>query len=224
MYDNIDPVCFLERINELDAGTTIGLKRALAVYSAAVALADEVCQKAAIELVVNVGGKRSDLYEIVLQSYLFLGYPRMLIAADFLNSAIPSEKMSSDLRPYSTEEGKNWYYRGEKLCREVYADNYELLKNRVESFAPDIFRWMVVEGYGKVLSRPALDPMTRELAIVASLIMDNRYKQLYSHIKGALNVGVPTSEIRQVVEDIGPAAGKGYTSACKIIAQLGDHR
>ena len=93
------------------------------------------------------------------------------------------------------------------------------LKERVESFAPDIFRWMIVEGYGKVLSRDHVDIVDRELSIVAMLTMENKAKQLHSHILGARNVGAEEQLIRQVIEDIGMAAGDGYQTALAIIAR-----
>ncbi|MEW5994266.1 MAG: carboxymuconolactone decarboxylase family protein, partial [Candidatus Zixiibacteriota bacterium] len=77
------------------------------------------------------------------------------------------------------------------------------------------------EGYGKVLSRPGLGIIDRELAIVSCLVIDRREKQLHSHIRGAANVGASPELIRLVVEDLGEAAGSGYRLACDILNQLG---
>lgn len=48
---------------------------------------------------------------------------------------------------------------------------------------------MVEEGYGKVLGRPGLSLLARELCIVALLTVLDVPRQLYSHLRGALNVG-----------------------------------
>ena len=80
---------------------------------------------------------------------------------------------------------------------------------------------MIVEGYGKVLSRPGLDIATRELAIVAFLTVDNRPKQLMSHIRGALRVGVTTAQIGATIDDLQTVAVDGAAGARRILDQSG---
>lgn len=195
-------------------------ERILALYSAAIALADEPTLSATVACAKNHSLERSSLYEIVLQSYLFLGFPRMLIAAEHLDSLYKEEREGLPLTPVSGEEAAEWFERGVSLCQRVYDGNYDRLKNRVESIAPEIFRWMVFEGYGKVLSRPGLDIIERELAIVACLMIENRPAQLFSHIRGALNVGAEPSHVRRVIEDIGDSAGDGYRTSIDICSRL----
>ena len=91
----------------------------------------------------------------------------------------------------------------------------------MESLAPDIFRWMIIEGYGKVLSRQILNIVDRELAIVAALMVDNRQKQLYSHMKGALNAGASEDLLKSVITDISHAAPDGYRSYQDIFVKMG---
>ena len=79
---------------------------------------------------------------------------------------------------------------------------------------------MIIEGYGKVLSRPGLDIGIRELSIVAFLIAENRPKQLRSHMQGAINVGVSMEHLQVVITDLGEAVGDGFRSATAIIEQL----
>ena len=50
--------------------------------------------------------------------------------------------------------------------------------------------------------------------------MENREKQLFSHIKGAINVGVDRELLMLVVEDIGRAAGEGYVTTVNILKRL----
>lgn len=196
--------------------------RLLALYSGAIALADEAAMTAAVTVAKNLDIARPDLYEIVLQSYLFLGFPRMLVAAEHFHGQYKEEekKPRSTLQPVGAEEAAEWFERGIALCRLVYADNYERLKDRVEMMAPEIFRWMVFEGYGKVLSRPGLSIVERELAIIACLMIENRPAQLFSHVRGALNIGADSDWIRLVIEDIGHSAGDGYQTAADICRRL----
>jgi len=195
--------------------------RALAWYSAAIAVSDESLLTIAVDAARRAGLDRVLLYEIVLQSYLFLGFPRMLEAADHLHRVWPGESQRSQLDPVSPEEAADWFSRGNRLYGRVYADTAPLLRERTERLAPEIFRWMIIEGYGKVLSRPGLEAVDRELAIVASLVIDNRGRQLHSHLKGALNVGASADLIRTVIADLGEAAGEGYATAVRLLARLG---
>lgn len=194
--------------------------RALALYSAAIAFGNGSLLAETIEKLQQFKVTPEHFYEVTLQSYLFLGFPRMLEAADVLNRYYPLENAQSHLRQLSPSESEQWFENGMDLCRRVYGDNYEPLKQRVESIAPEIFRWMIIEGYGKVLSRPELPAPERELAIVAFLMIENRDRQLHSHIRGALNVGCSVDQVTTVVEDIGDAAGDGYESAHGIMNRV----
>jgi 4-carboxymuconolactone decarboxylase len=204
-----------------DESNTAVRGRILALYSAAIAISDRRALDEAIHLGTIFKIQRELLYEIVLQSYLFLGFPRMLEAADHLSERLPGMSNGSMLKPVDRQESSDWFERGLKLCQKVYSDNYDLLKNRVETFAPEIFRWMVIEGYGKVLSRPGLDVIERELAVIACLMVENRERQLHSHIRGAINVGAAPDMIRQVIEDIGPTVGQGYEVSKTILGKIG---
>ncbi len=194
--------------------------RGLALYSAAIAVLDDSLLTTAARTAVTHGAQPIQLYEIVLQSYLFLGFPRMLTAAESLYHQYKIETDPTAAAAVSPDETARWYERGDQLCRQVYADNYERLRDRVTGIAPDIFRWMVFEGYGKVLSRPGVDIVDRELAIIACLMIENRPPQLFSHVRGALNVGADSRLVRTVIEDVGEAAGDGYSEAEKILERL----
>ena len=64
---------------------------------------------------------------------------------------------------------------------------------------------MVQEGYGKVLGRSGLSLVARELCIVALLAVLDVPKQLYSHLRGALNVGADVWQVSQALK-----IGLGY--------------
>ena len=194
--------------------------RCLALYSATIAVADEELMTQAIRLGQEHGLEYDRFYEIVLQSYLFLGFPRMLIAAEQLHEVLPNTGRNRRKMPSAGNEYESWRENGLQLCRRIYGDAYEPLREKVQPIAPEIFDWMILEGYGKVLSRPGLGPIDRELSIVAFLMLENRPKQLRSHMQGALNVGAPEEQLRAVVEDIGEAAGDGYRAACAVLERL----
>jgi len=210
---------FLGRLSRLNLESNRST-RVLALYSVGIALADKQAQRGVIEVGQEAGLAREVFYEIMLQSYLFLGFPRMLTAAEHLDAFWPSGEAQSPQGVVSGEEAARWFERGTQLCRRVYAGNFDKLKNRVESMAPEVFRWMIFEGYGKVLSRNGVSPVDRELAIVACLIADNRPKQMLSHMMGTLNVGGDIALLRTMVDDLGPAFGEGYQNALNNLGRL----
>src|SRR5690606_40667691 len=93
-----------------------------------------------------------------------------------------------------------WTVRGEEVCARVYGRNYEKLRRNVRSLHPDLDRWMVEGGYGRVIGRPGLDLATRELCIAALLAVWDAPRQLHSHLRGALNAGASEAEVNAAVE------------------------
>jgi 4-carboxymuconolactone decarboxylase len=211
---------FLRVLNTVDPDEHAA-PRLIGLLSAAIAVGDAVVLAETVGVARSFQFTRSHAYEIVLQSYLFLGFPRMLEAADVFHREWPGEVLPTAEWELSAEEANHWMSRGRTLCRQVYGDLYEPLKRKVESLAPEIFRWMVLEGYGKVLARPEFDFALRELSIIAFLIVDNRPRQLHSHLRGALNCGTPPAFIRLVIDDLEIVAPDGYRAARAISLKLG---
>jgi len=140
-------------------------------------------------------GLSGPVEEVILQSYLFLGYPVAL------NAFKVWRDLGGTVRgDVPSEDWPGWSRRGEEVCRTVYGGQYEGLRRNVRALHPDLERWMVVEGYGKVLGRPGLDLATRELCIAALLAVLGAPRQLYSHLRGALNAGAGTSEVESAME------------------------
>lgn len=192
--------------------------RLLSVLSAVIAVCNNDLTKAMLLYLERTGLRREVMYETILQSYLFLGFPRMIEAALIFNETYGDVKGNNDIEAISNDEAKKWFEDGMDLCRQVYAKNFDMLEKKFISVSPEIFRWMVIEGYGKVLSRPGLTQIERELAEVAALIVEKRERQLISHVLGSLNVGANVSLIRQVNEDVRLLAGtEAYNLAVKVI-------
>ena len=135
-------------------------------------------------------GAAEQVEETLLQSYLFLGYPAALNGFRLWREA--SGRPAPDV---TDEKPTSWEERGPDICRTVYAGQYERLKANVRRLHPDMERWMIVEGYGKVLGRPGLSLELRELCIVAILAVLNAPRQLYSHLRGALNAGADPARV-----------------------------
>ena len=132
--------------------------------------------------------------ELVLQTYLFAGFPRALNAAREWRRASERPAPPSDVG-VTAHQVEEWRRRGERTCALVYGDMYERLRANVRQLHPALDAWMVVEGYGKVLSRAGLDLARRELCIVATCAALDQERQLHSHLHGALHAGAPPGYI-----------------------------
>jgi alkylhydroperoxidase/carboxymuconolactone decarboxylase family protein YurZ len=102
--------------------------------------------------------------------------------------------------------------KGEINCKKVYGKKYEKLVKNIKAFSPDLAEWLVLEGYGKVLSRKGLSFKERELCIVAVLASLKFEDQLYSHINGAFRARIPVAQIRRVIEDLDILGSKNLSS------------
>ncbi len=140
--------------------------------------------------------------EVILQSYLFAGFPRTLNAAREWRrvSGRPAPVADDGERLDLAEE---WQRKGEKTCATVYGPFYERLRHNIRELHPALDAWMIVEGYGKVLSRPGLDLARRELCIVAACAASRQERQLHSHLHGALHAGASESAITDTLTTVG---------------------
>ena len=152
--------------------------------------------------------------ELLLQSYLFSGFPRTL------NAMREWRKASGEEAP-RTDEGTHhaladqWRSRGEATCGVVYGDMYESLRKNIRALHPALDSWMIVEGYGKVLSRPGLDLLRRELCIVAACAAAGQTRQLHSHLHGAVNAGASAAQVEGTLAAIADFVGSEMASNAK---------
>lgn len=131
--------------------------------------------------------------EVILQTYLFAGFPRSL------NAAREWRRLSGREAPAHDEgtrfDADHLTVRGEATCETVYGPFYERLRHNIRALHPALDSWMIVEGYGKVLGRPALDLARRELCVVVACAIARQDRQLHSHLHGALHAGASAAQV-----------------------------
>lgn len=145
-------------------------------------------------------GLRSEwMDELLLQSILMVGYPRALLAFGLWRSlsGIPAPAADADA---SYDRAAEWEARGAETCQSIYGSNYARLRENVRTLHPAADTWMLVEGYGRTLSRPGLDLKRRELCTVAQTAVLATPRQLHSHLRGALNAGATIAEVEGALE------------------------
>ena len=147
------------------------------------------------------------IYETLLQNYLFAGYPSALLSLKLLKEMYPKKKLhnAADMNLYHFKK------KGEENCKKIYGTKYEKLIRNVNNFSPDMAKWLVMEGYGKVLGRKGLSLRERELCIVATLTVLKFEDQLYSHINGAFRVKASIEEIQNVIKDLSSIRNKSLS-------------
>jgi 4-carboxymuconolactone decarboxylase len=141
-----------------------------------------------------------ELVELILQSLLFDGYPCALEGLLTLKELLGTEYQPESLREaYTSTAVDRWRSRGEEMCQRIYGSNFDPLLRNVESLSPSLKEWMLMEGYGRVLSRATLPLDLRELAIIAILTVKDLPRQLHSHLRGALRVGLSAVELESAL-------------------------
>ena len=191
---------------------------ALVTLSAAIAADDARSIEQAATDAIETGVSPASVYEAVLQSYLFVGFPRAIEALFAAHPVLAREgglpKAAVGLNPADSRSA------GEALCRKVYGKNYEKLMETMRGLSPDLADSMILEGYGKTLSRPALGPVEREYCVVAILTVTRMFRQLRSHALGAVNVGGSRAGVRETIVRCRAWAGEDAVRQALEVAHL----
>jgi 4-carboxymuconolactone decarboxylase len=172
--------------------------RELVWLAAVIACGTEAEIRAAMNRVASAGVSPDWIEELILQTYLFAGFPRGLNAMREWRRASGRDAPARD-DGERLDGAAHWAREGEQTCRTVYGEMYERLRVNIRALHPALDAWMIVEGYGKVLSRPGLDLKRRELCVVAACAVLAQERQLHSHLHGALNAGATGEEVDQTL-------------------------
>jgi 4-carboxymuconolactone decarboxylase len=195
--------------SELDDAT-----RVLVQLSAAIAASDDATIRYWL-LQAASDVPSAHVEELLLQSYLFCGFPRAL------NATREWRRVSQRFAPTADESddliADEWRERGEQTCAAVYGAMYDKLRLNVRDLHPALDNWMVVDGYGKVLSRPGLDLPRRELCIVAACAAMGQDRQLHSHLRGAINVGVSSGALGEALDAIAGLIGAERARSAQLL-------
>lgn len=125
--------------------------------------------------------------ELILQTLLFAGFPKSIEALKIVRKYFP---ISSSLKHVD-----DYKIRGQQTSRIIYGDHHVRLLEVMDDLHPDLTRWMIEDGYGRVLSRPGLNIQDREIGVIASLMASGMLNQFGAHIRGALFTGISSDDI-----------------------------
>ncbi len=138
---------------------------------------------------------KSKIYESLLQTYLFAGFP----------SALQSLQIYSEYFLIDEDNNQNVSITdlrnaGLITNKKIYGEKQKKLLSNISKFSPELSDWLLVEGYGKVLSRNGLSLIERELSIITVLSALKFDLQLYSHINGAYKLGASINDITLAIK------------------------
>jgi XTP/dITP diphosphohydrolase len=210
-------------IGDLDASHHVPMRDAMIHASVAIASGNAELLREALLWGVDSPEAASFMYEAILQSYLFTGFPLALDA--MLTLYDTTQRIMPGVRWPAAEVMNVELFadRGQSLCKQVYGSVYERMMERFEHATPELRSWLELEGYGKVLSRPGLPMVERELCIIAMLATLDRETQLHSHVRGALRFGALLADIEDcadiVTERVNERAGNRILSIAHALVE-----
>lgn len=173
--------------------------------AAVLAAGSEVEMRVALEAAAKSTIDPVWVEELVLQTYLFAGFPRTLNGMRLWRRA--SNRVPDSKDPDFAETlASLWTSRGEETCENVYGTLYKRLRANIRSLHPALDAWMI-DLYGRVLGRPGLDLKRRELCIVAACAALEQDRQLHSHLHGAINAGASPEEVDATLRIVAPRIG-----------------
>lgn len=145
------------------------------------------------------GANPALLMEWALQIHLFDGFPASIEALRLLAELDGPVPRAAVLREESPPDQRR--RRGEELFRQVYGNHAAEVKQALAGRSPELLEWILDHGYGRVLSRPGLDPADREVLAVAILARKGWRHQLRAHLRGALACGADPDLLLAVLEE-----------------------
>jgi len=120
--------------------------------------------------------------EAILQTLLFAGFPKTIEALKQLRRHFPKSSPGKQV----VDPQKS----GLDTSRIIYGKHHKRLVQVMDELHPDLTRWMIEDGYGRILSRSGLSIKHREIAVIASLMASGMVNQFRAHIRGTLLAGV----------------------------------
>jgi len=154
-------------------------------------------------LSVRAGITRSQLYELTLQGYLFLGFPAAIEAFGALDGLLPPGKNKSEQSAVLRVK------KGRKTCRRIYREKFPALMENLSRKSPALAGWVIEEGYGKVLSRAGASLRLRELFSAALLSATGFSKQLFAHLRALVALGEKPEALEFLVKEASRALPAG---------------
>ncbi|MDF1837983.1 MAG: carboxymuconolactone decarboxylase family protein [Planctomycetota bacterium] len=139
--------------------------------------------------------------EALIQSHLFLGFPRVVEAFEVLSR---EGGLHAPTEPEHEVAGADHAAQGAPIFDAIYQDLAPVVRRRLAQHHTDFAHWIAEHAYGRVLARPGLQASVRELLAVVCLLHSGLDRQLASHTRGAVRLGASHESVLAVFELVRP--------------------
>lgn len=156
---------------------------------------DREAQARVIARARALGLPRSEFEETLLQCVLFFGFPRVVTAFDVASRQWPAESPPAGGALPPAEQRA----AGTALFDRIYGRNASAVHAMLRGFHAEFHDFVLEAAYGRVLARPGLPPLDRELIAVAALAALDQVPQLIAHARGARTFGATALAIRETL-------------------------
>ena len=175
--------------------------RLLVVAAVAVWRAEWPRLRECAEVAQRAHHPRADLEEVLLQSILFCGFPRVVTAFGELTAAWPTDtRPAGGALPPDDRRAA-----GDALFAAIYGKNEAQVRGMLRSYHDELHEFVLDAAYGRILSRPHLDAKTRELVAVGVLAAQGQKRQFAGHARGAAHLGADRTELHEaLIATFGP--------------------
>jgi 4-carboxymuconolactone decarboxylase len=154
--------------------------------------------------------------EIFIHLSLFLGYPVMLDGLERLAVMKVRRKTS----PIISGGRKAVAKKGKEILQQIYGEQSGKLIARLEELEKGLGTRITEDAYGAIMTRPGLPLADRGLINVVILFIDGFQPQLYSHLRGAVRLGIKPRELRSVLILAARIAAKDPRPAIEILHRI----
>ncbi|HTY35671.1 MAG TPA: carboxymuconolactone decarboxylase family protein [Bacteroidota bacterium] len=150
--------------------------------------------------------------ELLIHLSLFFGYPLLLEGMEQITTVSRT--------PRTPRRWKSRSQEGRHVFGLVYGEQAGKVLAKLEALEPGLSKHIVEHAYGTIMARPGLTLAEREIINIVALFVEGYEPQLFSHIRGALLVGVKPSVIQSVLSLSGSIASRRSKRAEVIVRHV----
>lgn len=116
------------------------------------------------------------------------------------------------------------YEQGIQKLKQLGATSEGIVES-LKDIAPDLARYVIEFAAGEIVSRPGLDPKSRQLVAIAALTaLGTAHNELKAQTNGALNLGCTRTEVIEAIMQVliyagFPAALSGIAVAKEVFKE-----
>jgi 4-carboxymuconolactone decarboxylase len=155
--------------------------------------------------------------ELFLHLSLLLGFPSMLDGLSRLRDV--SDRTVTGRATRREQEG-DVVRRGNKTLRRIYGKATDRLLANLATLHEIVPSVIVRDAYGRIISRPGMSLREREIVNVVVLSIQKLDRQLYSHLRGALRVGVQPRALKECITLGTRAVRSSQDTALNLLSSL----